>query len=92
MLACNLYEFRRKHRDESRCRRPRARATSADSVLVFVGLVGSFQGEIHVESDRRNPNRSAIPVVSGIGNMLEIEGREESREEPCAVIRLRYTL
>src|ERR1700682_6007822 len=43
---------------------------------------------LHVQPDGRNPHWPAIAVVSGIGNVLEIEAGEEPRKQTGVVIRL----
>ena len=48
----------------------------------------SVLSELHVKADGGNPNRTTILVVSGVGDMLKIEAREESREQSRAVIAL----
>jgi hypothetical protein len=47
---------------------------------VFAGLTEGILSKLNMEPDRRNPDGSALLVVSRVRDVLEIEGGEESRE------------
>jgi hypothetical protein len=48
--------------------------------------VEGVRSELNVDPDRWNPDGSAVLVVSGIGNVLEIEGGKEAREYLVAIV------
>src|SRR5690242_7277086 len=48
--------------------------------------VPRFQAEFHVQAEALNPDRPAIPVERRVGDALQIEGRDETGNQPGAVI------